>query len=102
MSHLPTYGEVPGRPVGEMSRRTFMRRVLWVGTGLLSIEFLAGTVNFLWPNVRGGLGGKLTIGTAADVLSNEPGWSTGIPCWPRSTAGYRAIMPEKFANWRPK
>ena len=62
MSHLPTYGEVPGRPIGEMSRRSFMRRVFWAGTGLLTIEFLAGTVNFLWPNVRTGLGGKFTLG----------------------------------------
>ena len=57
MSSLPTYGEVPGAPVGEMSRRSFMRRIFWVGTGILTIEFLAGTLNFLWPNVRSGLGG---------------------------------------------
>lgn len=79
MSQLPAYGEVPGRPIGEMSRRTFMRRILGGAVALLSIEFLAGTVNFLWPNVRSGLGGKVTIGTPADILSNEPGWSTGTP-----------------------
>lgn len=79
MSHLPTYGEVPGRPVGEMSRRTFMRRVLGVGIGILSIEFLAGTVNFLWPNVRSGLGGTFTIGSASDIGSAEPAWATGLP-----------------------
>jgi cytochrome b6-f complex iron-sulfur subunit len=79
MSHLPTYGEIPGRPVGEMSRRGFMRRLFWVGAGLLSIEFLAGTVNFLWPNVRSGLGGKFTIGKAADIAGTQVSWTEGQP-----------------------
>ena len=79
MSQLPTYGEVPGRPIGEMSRRGFMRRMLGVGVAILSVEFLAGTVNFLWPNVRSGLGGKLTIGTAAEIIANDPAWATGTP-----------------------
>ena len=79
MSHLPTYGEVAVRPVGEMSRRSFMRRILWVGIGLASLEFLAGTLNFLWPNVRSGLGGKFTIGSAAGIGSSQPAWATGLP-----------------------
>ena len=79
MSQLPTYGEVSGRPVGEMTRRSFMRRVFWVGAGILSIEFLAGTVNFLWPNVRSGLGGKFTIGKASDIAGAQPSWVDGQP-----------------------
>lgn len=79
MSHLPTYGEVPGRPVGEMSRRSFMRRVLWVGIGLVTLEFLAGSLNFLWPNVRSGLGGKFSIGSASDIAGAQPAWVTGLP-----------------------
>ncbi|MGZ6256218.1 MAG: hypothetical protein ACXWMB_04300, partial [Candidatus Limnocylindria bacterium] len=79
MSHLPTYGEVPGVPIGEMSRRSFLRRIFWVGTGILSIEFLAGTLNFLWPNVRSGLGGKFTLGSAADIAGAQPSWVEGQP-----------------------
>jgi cytochrome b6-f complex iron-sulfur subunit len=79
MSQLPAYGEVPGRPIGEMSRRSFMRRLFWVGTGLLTLEFLAGTVNFLWPNVRTGLGGKFTIGKASDIAGTQPTWTSGHP-----------------------
>jgi cytochrome b6-f complex iron-sulfur subunit len=79
MSQLPSYGEVHGPPVGEMSRRTFMRRLVGAGVGILSIEFLAGTAAFLWPNIRSGLGGQLTIGSAADVAANEPEWVTGLP-----------------------
>jgi cytochrome b6-f complex iron-sulfur subunit len=79
MSLQPTYGEVHGPPIGEISRRSFMRRVLGVGVGILSIEFLVGSVNFLWPNIREGLGGRLTIGSAADIVTSEPAWATGLP-----------------------
>jgi cytochrome b6-f complex iron-sulfur subunit len=79
MSHQQAYGEVTARPIGEMSRRSFMRRIFWVGTGLLSLEFLAGTVNFLWPNVRAGLGGKFTLGTAADIAGAQATWTSGQP-----------------------
>ncbi|MDP9467149.1 MAG: Rieske 2Fe-2S domain-containing protein [Chloroflexota bacterium] len=79
MSHPPTYGEVPGRPVGEMSRRGFMRNVFWAATGLLTLEFLAGTVNFLWPNVRTGLGGKFTLGKASDIAATQATWASGQP-----------------------
>lgn len=79
MSTQPTYGEVHGPRIGEMSRRTFMRRMLGVGIGILSIEFLAGTLNFLWPNIRSGLGGILTVGSAADVTLNQSEWPNGLP-----------------------
>jgi cytochrome b6-f complex iron-sulfur subunit len=76
---MQRYGEVHGPPVGEMSRRSFMRRMLGVGIGILSLEFLAGTVSFLWPNIRSGLGGELTVGTAADIATNLPEWAEGLP-----------------------
>jgi cytochrome b6-f complex iron-sulfur subunit len=79
MSAPPGYGEVHGPPIGEMSRRGFMRRVLGVGVGILSLEFLVGTVNFLWPNIRGGLGGEFTAGTAQDIVSGDPQWASGRP-----------------------
>lgn len=75
----PTYGEVHGPPVGEMSRRTFMRRMLGVGVGILTLEFAAGTLAFLWPNIRSGLGGILTVGSAADIALNQPDWPDGLP-----------------------
>ncbi len=79
MSRQPAYGEVHGPPIGEMTRRSFMRRLLGVGLGVLTLEFIGGSVNFLWPNVRGGLGGKLTLGTAADIAAALPSWVTGAP-----------------------
>jgi len=79
MSAQHGYGQVHGPPVGEMSRRTFMRRMLGAGVGILSLEFLAGTVAFLWPNIREGLGGQLEVGTAADIVGREPSWAEGLP-----------------------
>lgn len=78
MTH-PSYGEVPGPRAGEISRRGFMRRLLGWGVGLLTLEFLGGTVAFLWPNLTSGLGALIEIGTVDDILSNQPDWSTGVP-----------------------
>lgn len=74
-----SYGAVQGPPKGEITRRNFMRRMLGVGVGLLSLEFLGGTLAFLWPNIREGLGGRLAIGSAADVATSEPEWVRGLP-----------------------
>jgi cytochrome b6-f complex iron-sulfur subunit len=73
------YGEVHGPPVGEMSRRSFMRRMLGVGVGVLSLEFLGASLWFLWPNLTEGLGAEITIGTAGDLAALEPRWAEGIP-----------------------
>jgi cytochrome b6-f complex iron-sulfur subunit len=79
MSRQPSYGAVPGPRVGEMSRRGFMRRMLGVGVGILSLEFLGGTLAFLWPNLREGLGAAIAIGAAADINNAEPQWKNGLP-----------------------
>jgi cytochrome b6-f complex iron-sulfur subunit len=79
MTTHTSYGEVHGPNVGEISRRGFMRRMLGAGIGLLSLEFLGGTLAFLWPNLTGGLGGLIEIGTAADINGQQPAWKTGEP-----------------------
>jgi Rieske Fe-S protein len=83
-SHLQRPERRPGvvassPPVGVMSRRSFLRRVLGVGTALLSLEFAAGTINFLWPQIREGLGAQFKVGTIADVLTAEPRFANGWP-----------------------
>lgn len=79
MSQQPSYGVVPGPRAGEMSRRGFMRRMLGVGMGILSLEFLGGTLAFLWPNLREGLGAAIALGTAAEINNAEPQWKLGLP-----------------------
>jgi cytochrome b6-f complex iron-sulfur subunit len=75
----PAYGAVHGPPVGEISRRTFMRRMLGVGAGILSLEFLGATFAFLWPNLTEGLGAEIRLGTTADINTVAPDWQAGLP-----------------------
>ena len=79
MTQHASYGPVHGPPTGEISRRNFMRRMLGVGVGLISLEFLGGTVAFLWPNLSEGLGAQITIGSAEDVNAQQPQWAEGLP-----------------------
>ena len=79
MTQHASYGEVHGPRAGEISRRGFMRRMLGVGVGILSLEFLGGTLAFLWPNLTEGLGAEITIGTAADINNAQPQWAEGLP-----------------------
>ena len=85
-----SYGIVAhGPPVGEISRRTFMRRVLALGAVLLTFEFAAGTINFLWPQIRTGLGAKFRVGRIEDVLAAEPRFANG---WPYAFNPARAFL----------
>jgi len=79
MSLQQSYGDVPGPPVGEITRRSFMRRMLGIGVGILSLEFLGASLAFLWPNIQEGLGGEITLGTAEDMTSLNPQWAEGLP-----------------------
>lgn len=62
-----------------VSRRSFLRRTLGVGVGLLSLEFLGGSLAFLWPNITEGLGATFRVGTLPDILRAEPRFAKGYP-----------------------
>jgi cytochrome b6-f complex iron-sulfur subunit len=79
MTQNASYGEVHGPRAGEISRRSFMRRMLGVGVGILSLEFLGGTLAFLWPNLTEGLGAEINLGTADDINIQAPEWAEGLP-----------------------
>jgi cytochrome b6-f complex iron-sulfur subunit len=74
-----SYGPVHDVPAGVSRRRTFLRRMLGWGVGRRSLEFLGGTLAFLYPNLTGGLGGEIEIGSAADILTLSPDWAKGQP-----------------------
>jgi cytochrome b6-f complex iron-sulfur subunit len=50
-----------------ISRRRLLRVSLGGGLALWLAEVGAGTLGFLWPNLAGGFGGKVTIGKWDDV-----------------------------------
>ncbi|HEY7526731.1 MAG TPA: Rieske 2Fe-2S domain-containing protein [Candidatus Limnocylindria bacterium] len=75
-----THGIVATAPSPrELSRRAFMRRMLGAGMALLTLEFATGTVNFLWPQIRRGLGAKFRVGTVKDVLAIDASFANGWP-----------------------
>ena len=74
-----SYGEVHGPRAGEISRRSFMRRMLGVGVGILSLEFIGGTLAFTWPNLTEGLGAEIRLGTADDINTAASEWAEGLP-----------------------
>ena len=55
-----------GRAAG-LSRRTLIRRSLGAGVALWLTETLAGSIGFLWPNLAGGFGSEVTLGTLEEV-----------------------------------
>jgi cytochrome b6-f complex iron-sulfur subunit len=50
-----------------ISRRRLLRTSLGAGVGLWLAEVTAGSIGFLWPNLSGGFGGKVTIGKFSDL-----------------------------------
>jgi cytochrome b6-f complex iron-sulfur subunit len=54
-----------------LSRRQMMRVALGAGLGLFTLEALAGTVAFAWPNLSKGFGGVIEIGDLAKVKSDN-------------------------------
>ena len=61
-----------GSQVQGLSRRELLRGSLAGGIAVWLMELTAGTVGFLWPNLAGGFGGVITIGTLDDLkLANS-------------------------------
>jgi len=50
-----------------LSRRQLLRGALGATVGLWLLELGAGTIGFIWPNLRGGFGAPIAIGTFDDV-----------------------------------
>jgi cytochrome b6-f complex iron-sulfur subunit len=68
-----------------MSRRTLIRRSLGGAVLVWLTEVTAGTLGFLWPNLAGGFGGIVRIGSLSDLkLANsslpiEEGFPAYVP-----------------------
>ena len=55
------------RPRPSMSRREFFR-IAWLSSlGLFALDFGVATLTFLWPNLKGGFGSKIEVGSVADI-----------------------------------
>ena len=54
-------------PVQGIPRRRLLRVSIGAAVALWLTELAAGTIGFLWPNLKGGFGGAVTIGKLDDV-----------------------------------
>jgi cytochrome b6-f complex iron-sulfur subunit len=54
-----------------LSRRQLLRTSIGAAFGLWLLEITAGTVSFIWPNLSGGFGGKVEIGSLEDVKAQN-------------------------------
>jgi cytochrome b6-f complex iron-sulfur subunit len=50
-----------------VSRRQLLRYSIGGAVGLWLLEVTAGTIGFVWPNLSGGFGSKVKIGTLDDI-----------------------------------
>jgi cytochrome b6-f complex iron-sulfur subunit len=93
-------GIVDAAPAGVVSRRTFMRRMLGAGVGLLSLEFAGGTLAFLWPKPSGSLGREHAVGTVDEILAISPEWGRGLPWEFRPASAFLVNVPAATAMAR--
>ena len=70
---------------GGMSRRTILRRSIGAAVGLWLAEVTGGTIGFVWPNLTGGFGSKITLGTF-DTVAASPAVTGG------DAQGRRAVL----------
>jgi Rieske Fe-S protein len=76
-----------------ISRRSFMRRMLGAGVGLLSLEFIGASVAFLWPTKVEGLGIEHGVGTLEEIEAAFPAWATGEPIEFRPASAFLVNVP---------
>jgi cytochrome b6-f complex iron-sulfur subunit len=63
---LPVAETRTARPV---TRRDFFRESLLVSLTLFGVQFGAGTIAFLWPNLKGGFGSVISAGNVDEIKS---------------------------------
>jgi len=70
-------------PVQGIPRRRLLRVSIGAAIALWLTELGAGTIGFLWPNLKGGFGGAVTIGKLDDVkrLSSSLPIAEGFPAY---------------------
>jgi cytochrome b6-f complex iron-sulfur subunit len=86
------------KAVQGLSRRQLLRTSLGAAVGLWLLEVTAGTLGFLWPNLAGGFGGRVRIGTLEELKlanSNLP-IDQGFPAYvPEARAFIALIDPSR-------
>jgi cytochrome b6-f complex iron-sulfur subunit len=74
-----------------VTRRQFFNRSLLAGTGLGLGAFGVASLAFLWPSGGGGFGGKVTVGSVAEV---ETAFDNKIPFYNAGAKTYIVAYPK--------
>ena len=76
-----------------LSRRSFMRRMLGAGVGLLSLEFAGASLAMLFPGPGEGIGVLHRVGTLAEINGQFPNWARGTPMEFRPARAFLVNVP---------
>jgi cytochrome b6-f complex iron-sulfur subunit len=84
-----------------LSRRQLLRTSLGAGIGLWLLEATAASIGFLWPNLQGGFGGKVRIGTLADLklLNSSLPIADGFPAYVPEARAFIVLVDPTRQQW---
>lgn len=94
---------------GGLSRRRLLRLSLGLGVGVWLVENLGATLGFLWPNLAGGFGGKVTIGdfkTVSDPnnqAASDPAaaFKDGAPAYFQNARSFIVLVDPSNPGFQP-
>jgi cytochrome b6-f complex iron-sulfur subunit len=86
-----------------LSRRQLLRTSLGAGVGLWLLEVTAGSLGFLWPNLAGGFGGLVTIGTLDDLKAQNSSLpiADGFPAYVANARAFIALVDPARQQFLP-
>ncbi len=86
-----------------LSRRQLLRTSLGAGIGLWLLEASAATLGFLWPNLEGGFGGRVRIGTLDDLklLNSSLPIAEGFPAYVPDARAFIVLVDPTRQQWSP-
>jgi len=78
------------QPTQGISRRRLLRVSIGGAIALWLTELTFGTIHFLWPNLKGGFGGSVKIGTLSDIkaLNSTLPIAQGFPAYVQEARAY--------------
>jgi len=84
-----------------LSRRQLLRTSLGAGIGLWLLEATAASIGFLWPNLQGGFGGKVRIGTYDDLklLNSSLPIAEGFPAYVPDARAFIVLIDPSRQQW---
>lgn len=86
-----------------ISRRQLLRYSIGGGIALWLLEVAAGSIGFLWPNLTGGFGSKVRIGTLEDlkIANSSLPIADGFPAYVPDARAYVVLMDTGRQGFTP-